>query len=217
MLRKCRHCIGAKATNVRAAMLSRSLSIAGVALYCFSVPAMATPQDFVIDPAHTFATFEVRHLGIATQRGRFNRTTGTVTFDFAEQTGNVVIIIDARSVDSGNETLEKFLRGEDFFHVEKFPEITFRSTSISFDDDKPERVEGELTLLGVTRPVSLAITGYACTRLPFLVRVTCGIDATTTIRRSEFGMRSVLTFVSDEVKLLIQAEAVRQEPPPPIE
>jgi len=176
--------------------------------------AQAAPEDFIIDPNHTYATFEVRHLGISTQRGRFNHTTGKATLDAATGTGNLDINIDARTIDTGNEAMEKLLRGQDFFNVDKFTDIAFRSHTVTFDDGKPSRIDGDLTLLGVTKPVVLEVTWYACTRLPFLIRVTCGMDAVTTIRRSEFGMSSLLSFVGDDVKLLVQAEAIRQEPPP---
>lgn len=177
--------------------------------------AQAAPEDFVIDPNHTYATFEIRHLGISTQRGRFNRTTGKATLDAATGTGSLDIMIDARTIDTGSEAMEKFLRGQDFFNVDKFADITFHSQTVTYAQGKPTRIDGNLTLLGVTKPVALQVTWYACTRLPFLVRVTCGMDAVTTIQRSDFGMSSLLSFVGDEVKLLVQAEAIRQEPPPP--
>lgn len=177
--------------------------------------AGAAPEEFVIDPNHTYAAFEVRHLGISTQRGRFNRTAGKVTLDAGAERGNVDINIDARTIDTGSEAMEKLLRGDDFFNVEKFPDIVFHSQTVVFAEGKPASIEGNLTLLGTTRPVTLTVIGYVCTRLPFLVRTTCGLDAFTTIRRSEFGMTSLMSFVGDEVKLHIQAEAVRQEPPPP--
>ena len=177
--------------------------------------ARAAPEEFVIDPNHTYATFEVRHLGISTQRGRFNHTAGKVTLDPGAERGNVDINIDARTIDTGSEAMEKLLRGDDFFNVEKFPDIAFHSQTVVFAEGKPASIEGNLTLLGTTRPVTLTVIGYACTRLPFLVRTTCGLDAVTTIRRSEFGMASLQKFVGDEVKLYIQAEAVRQEQPQP--
>ena len=89
--------------------------------------ALASPEEFVIDPNHTYATFEVRHLGISTQRGRFNRNTGKVILDTGAESGNVEINIDARTIDTGNDAMEKLLRGGDFFNVEKFPDITFQS------------------------------------------------------------------------------------------
>jgi polyisoprenoid-binding protein YceI len=195
----------------------RRISSVAFLIVALSPIAKAAPEEFTIDPAHTYTTFEVRHLGISTQRGRFNRNTGRAVFDAEAGTGNLDVNIDARSIDTGHEGMEKLLRGEDFFNVEQFPEIVFRSTSVSYAQGKPEKIEGELTLLGKTKPISITVLNYNCTRLPFLIRVTCGMDAQTTIRRSEFGMNSMLSFVSDEVKLLIQAEAIRKEPPPPIE
>ena len=173
--------------------------------------ATAAPQDFVIDAAHTYVTFEVSHLGVSTQRGRLGNAAGTAMIDGVQGTGQMTITLDARSLSTGNELMEKLLRGSSWFAVEQHPVITFSAASIVFADQKPARVEGTLTLRGVTRPVSLKVTHYACTRLPFGVRLTCGMDAQGTIKRSDFGMDSLLAFVGDEVKLLIQAEAVRQE------
>lgn len=166
----------------------------------------------MIDPAHTFATFSVRHLDIATQRGRFDRTSGRAALDAQAGTGSVAIEIDAASVSTGNPRLDETLRGEDFFDTERHPRIAFRSTRVEFDGDKPARIEGELTLLGVTRPVALRIERFACTRKPFLVRTTCGADATASLSRSAFGMKSYAAFIGDEVRLDIQVEAVKQEP-----
>ena len=175
---------------------------------------MATPQDFIIDPAHTYTTFEVSHLGISTQRGRLGNTTGTVMLDVVQGKGEMNISLDARSLSTGNEFMEKFLKGGSWFAVEQHPVITFNASSFTFVAQKPTRIEGLLTLRGISRPVSLTVAHYACTRLPFGVRLTCGMDAQGVIKRSDFGMDSLLNFVGDEVKLLIQAEAIRQEPAP---
>ena len=176
--------------------------------------AFAAPQDFVIDPAHTFTTFEVSHLGISTQRGRLGNTSGTVMLDVVQGKGEMAISLDARSLSTGNEFMEKFLRGTGWFDVVQHPVITFQASSFTFATQKPVRIDGLLTLRGITRPASLTVTHFACTRLPFGVRLTCGMDAQGVIKRSDFGMDSLLAFVGDEVKLLIQAEAVRQEPAP---
>jgi polyisoprenoid-binding protein YceI len=176
--------------------------------------ATAAPQAFVIDPAHTYATFEVGHLGISTQRGRLGQAAGTAMLDGVQGVGDVAITLDARSLSTGSEPMEKLLRGSSWFAVEQHPTIAFNASSISFVAQKPTRIEGVLTLRGVSRPISLTVTHYACTRLPFGVRLTCGMDAQAMIKRSDFGMDSLLAFVGDEVKLLIQAEAVRQEPAP---
>ena len=176
--------------------------------------ATAAPQDFVIDPAHTYATFEVSHLGISTQRGRLGNAVGTAVLDDVQGTGEMTITLDAGSLSTGSQLMEKLLKGSSWFSAEQYPAITFTATSINFVAQKPSRIDGMLTLRGVTRPMNLTVTHYACTRLPFGVRLTCGMDAQGVIKRSDFGMDSLLSFVGDDVKLLIQAEAVRQEPTP---
>ena len=176
-----------------------------------TLPAAA--EDYDIDPNHTFATFEISHLGIATQRGRLGHASGKVTFDGEAGVGGADIVIDARSVSTGSEAMEKLRRGKDFFNVEQFPDIAYKAQSMVFADGKPQRIGGQLTLLGVSKSVPLTVTGYGCTRKPFLVQLRCGMDASATFKRSDFGMLGFLSFTSDEVKLTIQAEAV--VPPKP--
>jgi len=168
--------------------------------------AQAAPESFAIDPGHTFPLFEVRHLGIATQRGRFNKTSGTVTIDTDAGTGSADIRIDARSVSTGNEELDRMLRGAFYFAVVDHPEITYRATAMHFEGGKPVRVEGELRFLGVTRQVALSVSGFGCMRFP-LPR--CGADLSASFRRSDFGLTAMANFVGDEVTMLIQAEMVR--------
>src|SRR5574337_220051 len=109
-------------------------------------------EGFTVDPRHTYATFEVNHMGLSTQRGRFNTAKGRITLDRAEKKGSMEIELDAKTVNTGLEELQKHLRSEDFFNVEKFPAITFKSDKMEFEGDKPKTVQGELTLLGVTKP-----------------------------------------------------------------
>jgi polyisoprenoid-binding protein YceI len=194
--------------------LSRSLALLAA---CAALPAPAAVDQFNIDPNHTFVTFEIDHLGIATQRGRFNRTSGKVMLDQQEGKGSVDIMIDARSIDTGGEAMENMLRGKDFFDVEEFPDISYKGEMTDFSDGQPQRVEGTLTLLGVTKPVTLTVKHLACTRKPLLLQLRCGVDATAMIHRSEFGMTSMSAFTSDEVRLLIQAEAVLPPKPQTIE
>ncbi len=187
----------------RASLLS-CLSCLLCGLLCGA--AQAAPESFAIDPGHTFPQFEVRHLGIATQRGRFNKTSGTVTIDTDAGTGSADIRIDARSVSTGNEELDRLLRGAFYFAVVDHPEITYRATAMHFEGGKPVRVEGELRFLGVTRKVALSVSGFGCMRFP-LPR--CGADLSTSFRRSDFGLTAMANFVGDEITILIQAEMVR--------
>lgn len=174
-----------------------------------ALPAVAAPENYVIDPGHTFPSFEVNHLGFSTHRGRFNKTDGKITLDTAAKSGTVEITIDANSVDTGGEKLDKHLKAEDFFNVAKFPTLTFKGTKFTFDGDKPVAVEGDFTLLGVTKPVKLAINNFKCGPHPFNKKPICGAEVTGTIKRSEFGMKYGVPAVGDDIKLLIQVEAVK--------
>lgn len=188
------------------------LAVAAAAL--LAMPARAQPENFLVEPAHTYPYFEVSHLGISTHRGRFDSTRGTIVLDRDAGQGAIDITIDASLVSTGNGLLDAVLRGEDFFDTAHFPVLTFRSRQLTFADGIPKRATGDFTMHGVTRPVELAIERFACTRLPFFVRLTCGADVTASIRRSDFGMTGYATFVGDEVKLVIQIEAVREEREP---
>ncbi len=175
--------------------------------------ALAAPEAFVVDPGHTFPAFEVLHLGISTQRGRFERTSGRIEIDREAGTGRIELAIETASVSTGNRALDGVLKGEDFFDVEKHPRITFRAQAVEFEGGEPHRARGELTMNGVTRPVEVTVGRFGCTRLPFLVRLTCGADVTASLRRSEFGISRFANFVADEVRVVVQVEAVREEAP----
>lgn len=197
-------------------MSARPAAVAVLAL--LAAPALAAPEEFVVEPAHTYPSFEVSHLGISTQRGRFDRSSGRIVLDREAGTGTIDIVIDASTVSTGNRALDAMLRDEDFFNVARFPAMTFRAGAIVFEGGVPRRAVGDFTLLGVTRPVEVSVVRFGCTRLPFLVRLTCGADVVASLRRSDFGMTAYAAFVGDEVRLEIQIEAVRQEPeaqPPP--
>ncbi len=173
-----------------------------------AAPALAA-ESYTVDPRHTFPSFEVNHLGFSTQRGRFNKTSGRIVLDRQAKSGSVDIVIEAASVDSGLDKLEEHMRGEDFFNVEKFPTLAFKSRAVKFSGDKPSAVEGDFTLLGVTRPVTLTITAFNCGVHPINKKDVCGADAMAVIKRSEFGMTKYVPGVSDEVKLFIQVEAFK--------
>lgn len=190
-------------------MISRA-ALCSLAAFVFSVHA--APEEFVVDPAHTYPSFEVRHLGISTQRGRFEKTAGRIVLDRAAGTGSIEIDIDATTVSTGNRQLDAQLKGEDFFDIQKFPSITFRSTKIELEKGELKRAQGSLTMLGVAQPVTLDVEQFGCTRLPFFVRMTCGADAVARVSRTAFGMSRFTSFIADEVRIVIQIEAVKKEP-----
>lgn len=166
-------------------------------------------DTYTIDARHTFPSFEVSHLGFSIQRGRFNKTSGSIMLDTAARSGSIDISIDASSLDTGLAELEKHMQGEDFFDTAKYPTITFKSKSLKFDGDKLTGADGDFTLLGVTKPVHLTIDHFKCAPHPMNKKPMCGANATTEIKRSEFGMTKYVPAVGDEVKIAIQVEALR--------
>lgn len=185
-----------------------------IALICL-LAASATSafaQTYTIDPSHTYPSFEADHMGISVWRGKFEKTTGTVVLDRAAKTGSLDIVIDASTIDFGHAKMNEHAKNKDMFNVEKFPTATYKSKSIKFDGDKPVSVDGELTLLGVTKPVTLAINKFKCIQHPMLKREVCGADASAEFKRSDFGMTFGMDYgFSPIVKLAIQVEAVKAD------
>lgn len=175
----------------------------------FSMSAFAAKVSYTVDPAHTYPSFEVNHLGFSTSRGMFTSTSGHIELDRASRTGSIDITIDTTSLYTGNAKRDEHLRADDFFHVEMYPQMTFRAGKLRFSGDKPVAAEGELTLLGVTKPVILTIDSFNCGTHPINKKDLCGADASTTIKRSEFGMDAYVPAVGDEVKISISIEAFR--------
>ncbi|WP_373974744.1 YceI family protein [Chitinibacter sp. SCUT-21] len=172
-----------------------------------TLSAVAAPVTYNVDPSHTYASFEINHLGFSTQRGSFQKTDGVITLDQEKKTGSVDITIDTASLNTGWAARDKHLTSEDFFNVGKFPTMTFKSKSFKFDGDKLSSVSGDFTLLGVTKPLTLNVSAFKCAPHPMSKKPTCGADAVATIKRSEFGMAAYVPAVSDEVTLRIQVEA----------
>lgn len=189
--------------TLRAALIAALLSAA------LAPAAQAAPEKFTLDTAHSYPFFEINHLGWSTTRGSFQKMSGTATLDFAAKQGAAEIIIDANSLDTGDAKRDEHLRGEDFFAVAQYPTITFKSDKLGFEGDKLVKVDGQLTLRGVTRPVTLSFSLFKCGEHPFYKKYYCGGDATATIKRSDFGMSAYPGVVGEQVKLSIQVEAAR--------
>jgi polyisoprenoid-binding protein YceI len=150
-------------------------------------------------------------MGISFWRGKFDKTTGTVVLDRAAKTGTLDIAIDASTIDFGHPKMNEHARNKDLFDVEKYPTITYKSKAIKYEGDTPVAVDGELTLLGVTKSVPLKINKFKCIQHPMLKREVCGADASAEFKRSDFGMNYGLPRFSPEVKLAIQVEAVKAD------
>jgi polyisoprenoid-binding protein YceI len=167
-------------------------------------------DTYVIDPTHSFPSFEIDHLGFSTFRGRFDKTQGTITLDLAKKSGTADVTIDVASVSTGVDKLNEHLLKDDFFDVAKYPTIRFTSKDFRFEGDRLVAVKGDLSMHGVTRPVTLTVTRFACKEHPLKKIPACGADAHTTIRRSEWGISTYSPSVGESVKLLIEVEAHRQ-------
>lgn len=175
-----------------------------------SLPALAAPETFAIEGTHTYPRFSYSHFGYSTQLSRFDKTTGTIVFDKAAKTGTVDIVIDTKSVNTGFATFNEHIQGEDFLDTAKYPTATFKSTKVVFEGDKPVAVEGNLTLKGVTRPVTLTVTSFQAMPHPMMKKDAIGANAWTVVKRSEFNAGKYAPYVGDEVRIDIAVEAIKQ-------
>ena len=177
----------------------------------FTLTGAASAQSYNIEPGHTYPSFEADHLGISFWRGKFLKTSGKVTLDRPAKNGTLEINIDASSIDFGHTKMNDHARGKDMFNVEKFPNITYKSTALKFDGDKLVAVEGDMTLMGVTKPMKLTINHFKCIIHPMLKREVCGADASAQFDRSDFGLTYGIPRFAPDVKLAIQVEAVKAD------
>lgn len=186
--------------------------LTGIGLALAVGAAQAAPETYLVDEEHTFAYYEIDHVGFSTSRGRFDKTTGRIVLDRAARTGSVEIAIDVGSLSTGVPELDKILKGEGFFEADKHPRITFRSSRMRFEGDQLVAVDGDLTIRDVTRPVTLSVARFRCAVHPTYRRETCGADATAQVKRLEFGVSRFPKLLADEVKLVIQVEGYVPKP-----
>ncbi|GAB2880254.1 YceI family protein [Uliginosibacterium flavum] len=175
-----------------------------------SASSFAAADSFAIDPTHTAARFEYNHLGFSNQEHRFDKTSGKITLDRTAKTASVDVVIDAKSVNTGYEVFNGHIQGEDFFSTAAHPTISFKSTSVKFEGDKPVSVEGNLTLKGVTKPVTLTLTHFTLQQHPMMKKDAIGANAVAKIKRSDFGMGKLAPYVSDDVSLSFSVEAIKE-------
>lgn len=175
-----------------------------LALCLAATAAVAAPENYTIQPGHTYPSFESPHMGISLWRGKFNRTEGKVVLDRAAKTGSVDISVDISSIDFGHDRMNEVAVGEEFLNAMKFPKATYTGT-IKFTGDQPSSVDGQLTLLGVTRPLSLKINSFKC--ITFRDKEQCGADAEADFDRTTFGVTRDANNGGGATKLRIQVEA----------
>lgn len=185
------------------------IALAALMAGAMLAPASAAPAQYTIDPEHVYPSFEADHFGgMSVWRGKFNKSAGAIVIDREAKSGTVDVTIDLASVDTGHDKLNNHLMGPDFFDVAKFPTATYKGKLAGFKDGSPTEVQGELTLHGVTKPVTLTIKSFKCMPHPFKKIEFCGADAVATINREDFGVAwgKNLGFKM-ETRLAIQVEA----------
>lgn len=172
--------------------------------------ANAAPKTYVLDNSQSFPRFSYSDFGYSTQSSRFDKTRGKVIFDRENKTGSVDIVIDTRSVNTGVPSFDEHIQGEDYLDTQKHPTATFKSTYVRFEGEKPVAVEGNLTVKGITKPVTLTVTSFQEMLHPMAKKDAIGANAFTTIHRSEFNAGKYAPAVSDEVRIELAIEAIEQ-------
>ena len=183
--------------------------VTATVLAAAATSAFAAPETYAIDPTHTYPRFSYNHFGLSTQQSLFKKSTGTIVFDKAAKTGSVDVTIDTTSVEAASP-LTDHIKGEDFLNTAKFPTATFKSTRVVFEGDKPVRIEGDLTLKGVTKPVTLTVTNFTNKEHPMAKRDAIGANATAVVKRTDFNMGKFVPAVGDEVTITLSVEAIKQ-------
>ncbi|HTY04809.1 MAG TPA: YceI family protein [Rhodocyclaceae bacterium] len=172
-----------------------------------AAPAHAAPQTFLLDANHTFPSFSYNHLGFSVQSSKFNKTTGTIVLDPETKTGSADITIDMKSVNTGSPLFNEHIQGPDYLDTAQYPTATFKSTAVRFAGDDPVAMDGNLTIKGVTKPVTLKITGFKHGIHPMLQKDAIGANAVTVVKRSDFNAGKNVPFVGDDVTISIAVEA----------
>jgi polyisoprenoid-binding protein YceI len=170
------------------------------------------PVTYEIDPNHTFPAFEADHMGgLSLWRGKINSTSGEIVLDKKNKTGSVNVVMEMLSIDFGHDEMNKRAKSDDMFDIEEFPQARYEGKLINFQDGAPTKVEGELTLHGITKNVDVEIKAFKCRLHPFKLREVCGADLRGNIMRDDFGIKygKMLGFKMG-VALRIGVEAIKK-------
>ena len=185
----------------------------GLLFATFASGSAAAADRYKIDPDHTFAHFAVVHTGVSSVRGRMGVIKGSATLDDARQTAEFTVDLEPRSIDTGVKKLDAVLSDEMFFNVARYKTARFTGHAVKFKDGVPTEFDGALTMHGVTRTVHLTADHFVCKHVKIMVleRFVCGGDLQTTLKRSDYGLDNYTSMVSDEVRLVISVEAIRED------
>ena len=194
-------------------MTAKRLSTLLVAALVLSASAMAQVQSWKIDPNHTAAQFSVRHMGISTVRGAFTKVTGSVDYDPANVAKtSLEATIEAASVDTRVEMRDNDLRSPNYFDAAKYPTITFKSKSVQAAGEGKLKIVGDLTIHGTTKEVTLDVDGPSAPVTDPRGNAHMGASATTTVKRTDFGVGSSSSMVGEDITITIDTELLRPAP-----
>jgi polyisoprenoid-binding protein YceI len=170
--------------------------------------AFAAPVTYMIDPSHTYPSFEADHMGgLSVWRGKFNATSGKVVYDKDAKSGSLDVTVDMSSINFGMPKLDEHAKSAELFDVAKFPTAKFTGKFTKFNGASPMEAEGTLTFHGVTKPLTLVINTFKCIQSPLTHKEVCGADASSTFNRADFGVNFGDKYgFNQEVKLQIQVE-----------
>lgn len=193
--------------------LPRAPQAVGMVVCLLAGAASAAPVRYDIDPTHTYPSFEADHFGgLSVWRGKFNQTAGQVVLDRAAGTGALDVVVETDSIDFGLPQMNAVAKGQTLFDVEHFPQARFRGQLEGFANGAPSRAVGELTLHGVTKPLTMEIRQFKCMPHPLFKREVCGADALATLQRDDFGIDwGQRNGFGMAVTLRIQVEALAAE------
>ena len=189
------------------------IALSAAVLTLVAGSALAAPVTYECDPSHTYPSFEADHMGgMSVWRGKFTKSSGTIVLDKEKQTGTVDITVDTSSADFGQAKLNEESPTPMLFNVAKFPNATYKGKLAKFVNGSPTEVDGEFTLLGVTKPLKLTINQFKCAINPMVKKEFCGADAHAEFNREDFGLTVGKQYGFQMwVKLAIQVEAVRKD------
>jgi len=186
----------------------------GAALFTaslFSAPVMAAEEVYIIDSTHTFPSYSYSHFGLSTQQHKFTNTTGTVVVDREAKTAKVDITIDMTSIDTGFDVFNEHIQSADFFNTAEFPTATFVSDTVKVKGNEPVSVDGQLTIKGITKPVTLTLSNFLyLDEHPMEEAPAFGANASVEVLRSDFDVDMYAPYVSDDVTINVAIEAIKQ-------
>lgn len=178
-----------------------------LAITLFASASFAAAEKYILDPAHTYVFWQVNHFGFSHPSGKW-MADGTLTIDQEKpEEGKLDVTIKVANIVTGIPKFDSHLKSADFFDVAKYPTATFKSTKITVTGKDTAEVTGDLTLHGVTKPVTLDVKLNKLDNSPITQKMTAGFSATTTIKRSDFGLDKFAPGVSDDAMVAIESEA----------